>query len=88
MIVRETKLKHGTAEQYLALDEAIRTAQFIRNKAVRFWMDNQGTSKADLYSLQPVFVKCVIFLDQDSFLERLSAFRNNTLDMARLYVRI
>jgi putative transposase len=39
MIVRETKLKHGTAEQYIALDEAIRTAQFIRNKAVRFWMD-------------------------------------------------
>jgi putative transposase len=51
MIVRETKLKHGTAEQYLALDEAIRTAQFIRNKAVRFWMDNQGTNKVDLYSL-------------------------------------
>jgi putative transposase len=51
MIVRETKLKHGTAEQYLALDEAIRTAQFIRNKAVRFWMDNQGTNKAELYSL-------------------------------------
>ncbi len=51
MIVRETKLKHGTTEQYLALDEAIRTAQFIRNKAVGFWMDNQGTSKADLYSL-------------------------------------
>jgi putative transposase len=51
MIVRETKLKHGTVEQYLALDEAILTAQFIRNKAVRFWMDNQGTSKADLYSL-------------------------------------
>jgi putative transposase len=51
MIVREAKLKNGTAEQYSALDEAIRTAQFIRNKAVRFWMDNQGTSKADLYSL-------------------------------------
>jgi putative transposase len=51
MIVREAKLKNGTAEQYSALDEAIRTAQFIRNKAVRFWMDNQGTNKADLYSL-------------------------------------
>jgi putative transposase len=51
MIVREAKLKHGAAEQYLALDEAIRTAQFIRNKAVRFWIDNQGTNKADLYSL-------------------------------------
>jgi putative transposase len=51
MIVREAKLKHGTVEQYSAIDEAIRTAQFIRNKAVRYWMDNQGTSKADLYSI-------------------------------------
>ncbi len=51
MIVREAKLKHGTAEQYSAIDEAIRTTQFIRNKAVRYWMDNQGTGKAQLYSL-------------------------------------
>lgn len=51
MIVREAKLKNGTVEQYASLNDAIRTAQFIRNKAVRFWMDNQGTSKADLYSL-------------------------------------
>ena len=51
MIVKETKLKNGTKEQYSALDEAIRTAQFIRNKAVRFWIDNQGVSKAVLYSL-------------------------------------
>lgn len=51
MIVREAKLKHGTIEQYAAIDEAIRTAQFIRNKAVRFWMDNQGVSKAVLYAL-------------------------------------
>jgi putative transposase len=51
MIVREAKLKHGTADQYSAIDEAIRTAQFIRNKAIRYWMDNQGTSKADLYAI-------------------------------------
>jgi len=51
MIVREAKLKHGTTEQYAAIDEAIRTAQFIRNKAVRFWMDNQGASKAVLYAI-------------------------------------
>jgi putative transposase len=51
MIVREAKLKHGTEEQYSAIDEAIRTAQFIRNKAVRYWMDNQGTGKAQMYSL-------------------------------------
>ncbi len=51
MIVREAKLKNGTKEQYSAFDEAIRTAQFIRNKAVRFWMDNQNVSKAVLYAL-------------------------------------
>jgi putative transposase len=51
MIIREAKLKFGTKEQYSALDDAIRTAQFIRNKAVRFWVDNKSTSKADLYTL-------------------------------------
>jgi putative transposase len=51
MIVREAKLLNGTKEQYLALDEAIRTAQFIRNKCVRYWMDNQGVGKAGLYAL-------------------------------------
>lgn len=51
MIVREAKLLNGTKEQYKALDDAIRTAQFIRNKAIRYWMDNQGVGKADLYTL-------------------------------------
>nr|WP_242020069.1 transposase [Trichocoleus sp. FACHB-40] len=51
MLVREAKFKNGTKEQYLALDDAVRTAQFIRNKAIRYWMDNRGVSKADLYSL-------------------------------------
>ncbi|MEH1938462.1 MAG: hypothetical protein V7L14_33115 [Nostoc sp.] len=51
MIVREAKLIKGTKEQYQALDDAIRAAQFIRNKAVRYWMDNQGFGKADLYKL-------------------------------------
>ncbi len=51
MIVREAKLKNGTGEQYSALDEAIQTAQFIRNKAVRFWMDNKKVGKANLYTL-------------------------------------
>jgi putative transposase len=51
MLIREAKLLNGTKEQYLALDEAIRTAQFIRNKCVRHWMDNQGVGKAGLYVL-------------------------------------
>lgn len=51
MIVRETKLLNGTKSQYQSVDNAIRTAQFIRNKAVRYWMDNRGVSKVDLYKL-------------------------------------
>ncbi len=51
MIVREAKLLNGTKEQYQGLDNAIRAAQFIRNKAVHYWMDNQGVSKGDLYKL-------------------------------------
>ncbi len=33
------------------MDEAIRTAQFMRNKADHNWMDNQGVDKSRLYKL-------------------------------------
>ncbi len=47
MLVFEAKLE-GTKEQYRALDSAIRTARFVRNKCIRFWMDNWGAGKYDL----------------------------------------
>jgi putative transposase len=50
MRVMEAKLLNGTAEQYQALDEAIRTAQFVRNKCVRYWMDNRGAGRNQLYA--------------------------------------
>ena len=34
--------------QYQRMDEAIRTAQFIRNKALRYWMNNKGVGKYQL----------------------------------------
>jgi putative transposase len=46
----EAKLLNGTAEQYQALDESIRTAQFVRNKCVRYWMDNRGAGRNQLYA--------------------------------------
>ena len=39
----------GKAQQYRVIDEMIRTAQFVRNKALRYWIDNQGTKLSDLY---------------------------------------
>ena len=56
MIVLETKLK-GTLEQYGRLDEAIRTAQFVRNSAIRYWIDNKGVGKGDLSKLCAVLAK-------------------------------
>ncbi|MBD2199201.1 MULTISPECIES: RNA-guided endonuclease InsQ/TnpB family protein [Calothrix] len=50
MIVLEFKAK-GKTTQYTAIDEAMRTAQFVRNKAIRFWMDNRGVGQKDLYRL-------------------------------------
>jgi putative transposase len=41
MIVFEFKAK-GTKQQYQKIDEAIRITQFIRNKCLRFWKDNQN----------------------------------------------
>ncbi len=47
MLVLEAKLR-GENEQYRALDEALRTARFIRNSCLRYWMDNKGLNKYDL----------------------------------------
>ena len=48
MFVLEFKAK-GKTTQYSAIDEAIKTAQFVRNKCVRYWMDNPGVGQKDLY---------------------------------------
>jgi putative transposase len=48
MFVLEFKAK-GKKTQYSAIDEAIKTAQFVRNKCVRYWMDNPGVGQKDLY---------------------------------------
>jgi putative transposase len=48
MIVLEFKVK-GKTTQYKSIDEAIKTAQFVRNKCIRFWMDNRGVGQKELY---------------------------------------
>jgi putative transposase len=53
MIVLEFKAK-GKTTQYTAIDEAIRTTQFVRNKAIRHWMDNRGVGQKELYRLSKI----------------------------------
>ncbi len=47
MLVFEAKLE-GTKQQYERLDEAIRTARFVRNSCIRYCMDNKGIGKYEL----------------------------------------
>ncbi len=45
MIVLEYKLV-ATDKQKRGIDEAIRTAQFIRNACLRYWMDAKDSEKS------------------------------------------
>ncbi len=48
MIVYSFKVR-GKLNQYRGIDEAIRTCQFVRNSCLRFWIDNKGISRKELY---------------------------------------
>jgi putative transposase len=56
MLVYEAKLQ-GTKDQYPQLDRALQTGLFVRNKALRYWMDGPGKSKADLNKYCRVLAK-------------------------------
>ena len=47
MLVLQFKA-YGKQTQYQAIDEAIRTGQFIRNKCLRYWMDTPNIGRYDL----------------------------------------
>jgi IS605 OrfB family transposase len=66
MLVFEAKLR-GTDEQYAILDEMIRTARFVRNSCLRYWMDNKGVKKYDLNKY------CKVLREQFEWCKKLSA---------------
>ena len=48
MFILEYKLR-GKKHQYQAIDEVIKTVQFVRNKCLRYWEDNEGVGQKDIY---------------------------------------
>jgi putative transposase len=61
MLVYEYKLD-GTKGQYIAIDEALRIVQFIRNKCLRLWMDDHSTQN-DLQKYCAVLARDYPFAD-------------------------
>lgn len=66
MLIYEYKLD-GNAKQYQAIEEAIRTVQFIRNKCLRLWMDGRSVSKNDLQ------LHCAVLAKEFPFATRLNS---------------
>jgi putative transposase len=60
MLVFESKLD-GMQQQYDALDEAIRTARFIRNSCLKYWQENRGIGRYDLSRYCAVLADCPDF---------------------------
>jgi putative transposase len=66
MIVLEFKT-YGKTIQFNAIDEALRTVQFIRNKALSYWMDELNVSKHDLNKY------CAVLAHEFSFVNELNS---------------
>jgi putative transposase len=49
--------------QISAIEEAIRTTQFVRNKALRYWMDNRGIGKTELFRYNTLLRKEFKFVE-------------------------
>ncbi|MEB3180970.1 MAG: transposase [Nostocaceae cyanobacterium] len=86
MIIYEFKIK-GKDKQYRAIDDAIRTSQFIQNKALRYWMDNK-TEKVDKYALNKycaVLAAEFPFADELNSMARQSAAERAWSGISRFY---
>ncbi|MDJ0619783.1 MAG: transposase [Calothrix sp. MO_192.B10] len=62
MFIYEFKV-YPKASQIVAIEEAIRTAQFVRNKVLRFWMDNRGVGKTEMFRYNTLLRKEFKFVD-------------------------
>jgi hypothetical protein len=66
MVILEFRLV-GKPRQYAALDEAIRTTQFIRNKCVHYWQDRRDVTPYDLSKY------CAVLACEYAFVRKLNA---------------
>lgn len=84
MLVFEFKT-YGKAKQFAAVDEAVRTTQFIRNKCIRLWMDNPKTGKYDLSKQSAVLAKQFAFADKLNSSARQAATERAWSAISRFY---
>ncbi|NEO14589.1 MULTISPECIES: transposase [unclassified Moorena] len=84
MIVLEFKA-YGKPKQYSAIDEAIRTAKFVRNSCIRYWMDNKGVGKLDLNKYCTVLAKQFPFANELNSMARQACAERAWSSIVRFY---
>jgi putative transposase len=84
MLILEFKT-YGKAKQFSAIDEALRTVQFIRNKAIRFWMDGLGKTQYDLNKYCAVLAKEFPFADELNSMARQASAERAWSAISRFY---
>jgi putative transposase len=84
MLVFEFKA-YGKKQQFDAVDEAIRTVQFIRNKALRFGMENEKVDKYALNKYSAVLAKEWTFCDDLNSMARQSSSERAWSAISRFY---
>jgi putative transposase len=84
MLVFEFKT-YGKPAQFVAIDEAIRATQFIRNKCIRYWMENPKVSKYDLNKQCAVLAAEFPFANNLNSMARQSAAERAWAAISRFY---
>jgi putative transposase len=84
MLVLEFKV-YGKSTQFTAIDEAIRTVQFIRNKAIRLWMDGGAKSCYDLNKYCAVLAKEFPFAEELNSMARQASAERAWAAIQRFY---
>ncbi|WP_353933307.1 transposase (plasmid) [Okeanomitos corallinicola TIOX110] len=84
MLVFEFKV-YGKSVQLTAIDDAIRTAQFVRNSCIRLWMDVKGTGKNDLQKYCAVLAANFPFANELNSMARQASAERAWSSITRFY---
>ncbi|MCU0534564.1 MAG: transposase [Hydrococcus sp. Prado102] len=84
MFVLEYKIR-AKEHQLRAMDSAIRTAQFVRNKALRYWIDTPKQNKYDLNKYSAVLAREFKFVDKLNSTARQSSAERAWSAIARFF---
>jgi putative transposase len=76
---------YGKSQQFIAIEEAIRTVQFIRNKCIRLWMDNPKINKYDLSKYSAVLAKEFLFANKLNAMSRQASAERAWAAISRFF---